>query len=109
MMIVTGHYAPGVVTGLISAAIICATMSSADSNLLCMSTMIINDLYTGLGGKKQLTDKQTIFYTRACNVLSAVVAMLISLFGVSIVAMNLSLIHIWRRSGRTATVRTGYP
>ena len=42
----------------------------------------------GLGGKKQLTDKQTIFYTRACNVLSAVVAMLISLFGVSIVAMN---------------------
>ena len=76
------------VTGLISAAIICATMSSADSNLLCMSTMIINDLYTGLGGKKQLTDKQTIFYTRACNVLSAVVAMLISLFGVSIVAMN---------------------
>ena len=88
MMIVTGHYAPGVVTGLISAAIICATMSSADSNLLCMSTMIINDLYTGLGGKKKLTDKQTIFYTRACNVLSAVVAMLISLFGVSIVAMN---------------------
>ena len=88
MMIVTGHYAPGVVTGLISAAIICATMSSADSNLLCMSTMIINDLYTGLGGKKKLTDKQTIFYTRACNVLSAVVAILISLAGVSIVAMN---------------------
>ena len=45
-------------------------------------------LKDGLGGKKQLTDKQTIFYTRACNVLSAVVAMLISLFGVSIVAMN---------------------
>ena len=35
-----------------------------------------------------MSDKQTIFYTRACNVLSAVVAMLISLFGVSIVAMN---------------------
>ena len=88
MMIVTGHYAPGVVTGLISAAIICATMSSADSNLLCMSTMIINDLYTGLGGKKQLTDKQTIFYTRACNVVAALVAMGISMFGVSLVAMN---------------------
>ena len=53
MMIVTGHYAPGVVTGLISAAIICATMSSADSNLLCMSTMIINDIYPGFGGKKK--------------------------------------------------------
>ena len=101
MMIVTGHYAPGVVTGLISAAIICATMSSADSNLLCMSTMIINDLYTGLGGKKQLTDKQTIFYTRACNVLSAVVAMLI--FSVRRVYRgheHLRLRHSLRRSLR---------
>lgn len=88
MMVVTGQFAPGVVTGLISAAIICATMSSADSNLLCMSTMLINDLYPGLGGKKQLNDKQTIFWTRFCNVAAAVVAMLISLFGVSIVTMN---------------------
>lgn len=88
MMVVTGQFAPGVVTGLISAAIICATMSSADSNLLCMSTMVINDLYPGLGGKKQLTDKQTIFWTRACNVIAAVIAMIISLAGVSIVTMN---------------------
>ena len=63
MMIVTGTYAPGIVTGLISAAIICATMSSADSNLLCMSTMIINDIYPGFGGKKKL-DK---FYPRSFN------------------------------------------
>ena len=88
MMIVTGTYAPGIVTGLISAAIICATMSSADSNLLCMSTMIINDIYPGFGGKKKLNDKQTIFYTRACNVIAALVAMGISMFGVSLVAMN---------------------
>ncbi len=88
MMVVTGAYAPGIITGLISAAIICATMSSADSNLLCMSTMIINDLYTGLGGKKQLTEKQTIFWTRACNVIAALIAMVISLAGVSIVTMN---------------------
>ena len=88
MMVVTGAYAPGVVTGLISAAIICATMSSADSNLLCMSTMIINDIYPGFGGKKKLNDKQTIFYTRLCNVIAALIAMCISMFGVSLVAMN---------------------
>lgn len=88
MMVVTGAYAPGVVTGLISAAIICATMSSADSNLLCMSTMIINDIYPGFGGKKKLDDKQTIFYTRLCNVIAALIAMGISMFGVSLVAMN---------------------
>ena len=88
MMAVTGKFAPGVITGIISAAIICATMSSADSNLLCMSTMIMNDLYKGLGGKKQLSDKQIIFWTRFCNVAAAVVAMLISLLGISIVTMN---------------------
>ncbi|MBR3178040.1 MAG: sodium:solute symporter family protein [Clostridia bacterium] len=88
MMTVTGHFAPGLITGLISAAIICATMSSADSNLLCMSTMIINDLYKGFGGKKELSEKQIIFWTRFCNVAAALVAMLISLLGVSIVTMN---------------------
>mgnify|MGYP004661728079 CR=1 FL=1 len=88
MMVVTGAYAPGIVTGLISAAIICATMSSADSNLLCLSTILINDIYPGFGGRKQLTDKQIIFWTRLCNVLTALVAMCISMFGVSLVAMN---------------------
>jgi SSS family solute:Na+ symporter len=88
MMVVTGKYAPGLVTGLISAAIICATMSSADSNLLCMSTMVINDLYKGFGGKKELTEKQIIFYTRCSNVIAAVVAIIIALFRVDIVTMN---------------------
>lgn len=88
MMAVTSAYAPGVVVGIISAAIICATMSSADSNLLCMSTMAINDLYLGLGGKKNLTEKQIVTATRACNVVAAVVAMLISMLGVPIATMN---------------------
>ena len=88
MMVVTGKYAPGFITGLISAAIICATMSSADSNLLCMSTMVINDLYKGFGGKKDLSEKQIIFYTRCCNVIAAAVAIVIALFRVDIVTMN---------------------
>ena len=90
MMMVTGTYAPGFITGLISAAIICATMSSADSNLLCMSTMIINDLYKGFGGKKQLSEKQIIFWTRFCNVIGALIAMAIQLLGIagSIIALN---------------------
>ena len=88
MMVVTGAYAPGVITGLISAAIICATMSSADSNLLCMSTMIINDIYPGFGGKKKLNDKQTIFYTRLCNVIAALIAMCIAMFKVPLTTMN---------------------
>lgn len=88
MMAVTSAYAPGVVVGIISAAIICATMSSADSNLLCMSTMIINDLYLGLGGRRALEERQIIRATRLCNVAAAVVAMLISMLGVPITMMN---------------------
>ena len=90
MMKVTGAYAPGFVTGLVSAAIICATMSSADSNLLCMSTMIMNDLYKGFGGKKELSEKQIIFWTRFCNVIGALIAMAIQLLGIagSIIALN---------------------
>ena len=88
MMAVTSQFAPGAIVGLVSAAIICATMSSADSNLLCMSTMVINDLYLGLGGKKDLSEKRIIFITRLCNVVAAVVAMLISMLGVPIAVMN---------------------
>lgn len=87
MMAVTSAYAPEFVVGIISAAIICATMSSADSNLLCMSTMLMNDLYLKFGGK-ELNDKQIVFYTRACNVGAAVIAMIISMAGIPIVTMN---------------------
>ena len=87
MMAVTTAHAPAFIVGMISAAIICATMSSADSNLLCMSTMIMNDLYLEYGGNK-LSDKKIITYTRTCNVIAAVIAMLIAMFGVPIVTMN---------------------
>ena len=88
MMAVTSSFAPGAIVGLISAAIICATMSSADSNLLCMSTMVINDLYLGLGGKKQLSEKSIINVTRGCNIVAAIIAMFISMLGVPIATMN---------------------
>ena len=88
MMAVTSAYAPSFIVGLVSAAIICATMSSADSNLLCMSTMVMNDLYFGNGYGKGMDEKKIIFVTRACNIVFAVVAMLISMMGINIVTMN---------------------
>ena len=88
MIAVDSVHAPEIVVGLISAAIICATMSSADSNLLCMSTMVMNDIYLKFGGAKRLSEKQIITYTRACNVAAALIAMGISMAGISIVTMN---------------------
>ena len=88
MMAVTSAYAPQAIVGVVSAAIICATMSSADSNLLCMSTMVMNDLVFGNGFGKQMSEKKIIFVTRVLNVVFAIIAMLICLFGVDIVTMN---------------------
>lgn len=88
MMAVTSIYAPAWITGLVSAAIISATMSSADSNLLCMSTMFIQDIYLKLLHKSQLEDNKIIFITRLCNVVFCLIAMAISFLGISLVTMN---------------------
>lgn len=89
MMAVTSHFAPPLITGLVAAAIISATMSSADSNLLCMSTMFINDIYRKyFKAGMAMDDKKVIFTTRLCNVIFSCVAMCISLFGIDIVTMN---------------------
>ena len=89
MMAVTEHFAPTIITGLVSAAIISATMSSADSNLLCMSTMFMKDIMFHYSEKcRNLSDSQTIFWTRTCNVIFCAVAMLISLLQINIVTMN---------------------
>lgn len=87
MMAVTQAYAPAAITGIISAAIISATMSSADSNLLCMSTMIINDIYKPYSGKT-LEGMQEVRATRLCNVICCAVAMVISFAGIPITTMN---------------------
>ena len=87
MMSVTRKFAPTFITGLVSAAIISATMSSADSNLLCMSTMAMNDIikpYT----KLVVDDKKSILYTRSLNVVFCAIAMAISMFNINIVTMN---------------------
>ena len=87
MMAVTQTYAPTIITGIVSAAIISATMSSADSNLLCMSTMIINDLYLPYSGKN-LEGMKEVKATRICNMICCAVAVFISFFGINIVTMN---------------------
>ena len=87
MMSVTSKFAPTFITGLVSAAIISATMSSADSNLLCMSTMAMNDIFKPYT-KLVVDDKKSILYTRSLNVVFCAIAMAISMFNINIVTMN---------------------
>lgn len=88
LMSTTSQFAPPIITGLLAAAIISATMSSADSNLLCASTIFVRDIYQKFF-KPDLDDKKSIFLTRVSNVVICICSMFIALFNVSLVTMNL--------------------
>lgn len=84
----TGQYAPPIIAGLLSAAIIAATMSSADSNLLCASTMFVKDILMRFR-KRPLEDRKIITVTRITNIVICLISMMISFLGISLVTMNL--------------------
>lgn len=88
LMFATKSYAPPVITGLVAAAIVAATMSSGDSNLLCASTIFVKDIYQKYFNA-HLTDRQVLIMTRASNVVIGVCAMLIAMLNISIVTLNL--------------------
>ena len=82
-------YTPDVVIGFVAAAIISATMSSADSNLICASTIIIKDIYQKHINKNPLTEKRIVMLTRTSNVCLGILAACIALFRVDIITMNI--------------------
>jgi len=84
--VIFGH-TPAWVAGIVSAAIIASTMSSADSNMLCASTIITKDLVPYF--KKDVSDKSQILLTRALNVLIGLGAMCIALFKIDIISLNI--------------------
>lgn len=88
LMFATNHFAPQIITGLVAAAIVSATMSSADSNLLCASTIVIKDFYMKFFNPK-LADDKIILFTRVSNVLICLISMGIALFNISLVTLNL--------------------
>lgn len=88
LMWVTSQYAPPIITGLVSAAVVAATMSSADSNLLCASTILIRDIYQKFFNKTA-DDKTIIRMTRTSNVVICLLSTLISLLSIPIVTLNL--------------------
>lgn len=88
LMYATQSYAPQFVTGLIAAAIVAATMSSADSNLLCASTILVKDIYQKFFNPT-IDDLKLIKVTRISNVVICLVSMAIALFNISLVTLNL--------------------
>lgn len=80
--------APKWVAGIVCAAIIASTMSSADSNMLCASTIVTKDLYQRYINP-EIKDDKLIKITRISNVVIGLGAMIIALFQINIITLNI--------------------
>ena len=81
-------YSPSLIAGLVCAAIIASTMSSADSNMLCASTIFTKDIYQKYFNPK-ISDKAIITMTRFGNIIIGLGAMSIALFQLNIITLNI--------------------
>lgn len=86
---VTDAFAPDIIIGFMAAAILAATMSSADANLINASTIFIKDIYQRYINPAEIPERKLVFITRCSNVFFGLLAMLIAMRRIDIITMNL--------------------
>ena len=99
------NYAPPVVVGLVAAAIISATMSSADSNLICASAIFVKDIYQAYLNP-HAEDRSLIILSRVFALIVGVLGIFIALFQINLVTLNLFAFAL-RSSGPFAAYGLG--
>jgi len=67
-------------TGLLTAGILAAIMSSLDSQFVCLGTMFTQDIVIQVAGEKRFTDRQKLVLGRAFIVAIVAITYLLSLF-----------------------------
>lgn len=72
---------PAFIAGLLLAAIIAASMSTADSQLLVASSSFTSDLYNPIIRKNKASDKETLWVGRIVVIIISIVAFIIALSG----------------------------
>ncbi len=72
---------PGFIAGILLSAIIAASMSTADSQLLVASSAFTSDIYKPLIRKEKATDKEMLWIGRIVVLIVAVVALFIAIQG----------------------------
>lgn len=82
------NFSPSIVAGIVCAGIIASTMSSADSDMLCASTIFTKDIYQRYFNPN-VSDKSMITITRTMNVFIGLSAIVIALFQINIITLNL--------------------
>lgn len=69
-----------IMTGLLSAGVLAAIMSSLDSQFLCLGTMFTEDIVVHYGGKDRYSEKQTILIARSFIIAIVLIVYVFSLF-----------------------------
>lgn len=77
ILMATNFFIP-LFAGIVMAGILAATISSSDSYLLIASSAFSKNIYQGIW-KKEATDKQVLYMSRATLIIIAIVAMIIAL------------------------------
>lgn len=67
-------------SGLLTAGVLAAIMSSLDSQFLCIGTMFTEDIVVHYGGKKRFTDKQVLFIARCFIIAIVAITYFLSLY-----------------------------
>lgn len=83
----TMQFAPGVIAGIVLAAVVAATMSSASGNMIGTATMFTNDVFRPYinGGKSD--DKKEIWISRVIMVIVGGVGLIVALTASNIISV----------------------
>ena len=80
-------FAPSVIAGLVLAAIVAATMSSASGNMIGTATMFTNDIFTPYLNKGVKDDKKEVWVSRVTMVVVGLVGLVIAITASNIISV----------------------
>jgi len=83
----TIRFAPPVVAGIVLAAIVAATMSSASGNMIGTATMVTNDIFTPYINKGVKDDQKEIWISRVAMVVVGIFGLIVALSASNIISV----------------------
>nr|WP_319488971.1 sodium:solute symporter family protein [uncultured Caproiciproducens sp.] len=83
----TVRFAPPAVAGIVLAAVVAATMSSASGNMIGTATMVTNDIFTPYINKGVKDDKKEIWISRVAMVVVGIFGLFVALTASNIISV----------------------
>ena len=83
----TIRFAPSIVAGLVLAAIVAATMSSASGNMIGTATMFTNDVFVPYINKGVKDDKKEVWISRVTMVVVGAVGLVVALVASNVISV----------------------